>query len=174
MPRIVIVRGDITEVEADAIVNPANVQMIMGGGVAGAIRRKGGEEIQQEALKKAPVFIGSAIVTGAGRLKARYVIHAPTVEAPGGKSSLEFIRKAVKAAISRAEEMELRNIAFPAMGAGVGGIPVERAVEVILEEAVKSNLDEIILVAWSTEDFEIFQRVAAQRGIDAIIRELSH
>jgi len=172
MPRIVIVRGDITEIEADAIVNPANVQMIMGGGVAGAIRRKGGEEIQQEALKKAPVRIGSAIVTGAGRLRARYVIHAPTVETPGGKSSLEFIRKAVKAAISKAEEMGLKSIAFPAMGAGVGGIPVEKSVEIILEEAIKSNLEEIVLVAWSIEDFKTFQRVAAQKGIDAITEDL--
>ncbi|MCD6245135.1 MAG: macro domain-containing protein [Candidatus Korarchaeota archaeon] len=172
MPRIVIVRGDITEIEADAIVNPANVQMIMGGGVAGAIRRKGGEEIQQEALKKAPVRIGSAIVTGAGRLRARYVIHAPTVETPGGKSSLEFIRKAVKAAISKAEEMGLKSIAFPAMGAGVGGIPVEKSVEIILEEAIKSNLEEIVLVAWSIEDFKTFQRVAAQKGVDAITEGL--
>ncbi len=172
MPRIVVVRGDITEIEADAIVNPANVQMIMGGGVAGAIRRKGGEKIQQEALKKAPVRIGSAIVTGAGRLKARYVIHAPTVETPGGKSSLEFIRKAVKAAISKAEEMGLKNIAFPAMGAGIGGIPVEKSVEIILEETIKSNLEEIILVAWSIEDFKTFQRVAAQKGIDTITEDL--
>jgi len=172
MPRIVIVRGDITEIEADAIVNPANVQMIMGGGVAGAIRRKGGEEIQQEALKKAPVRIGSAIVTGAGRLRARYVIHAPTVETPGGKSSLEFIRKAVKAAVSKAEGMGLKSIAFPAMGAGVGGIPVEKSVEIILEEAIKSNLEEIVLVAWSIEDFKTFQRVAAQKGIDAITEDL--
>ena len=172
MPRIVIVRGDITEIEADAIVNPANVQMIMGGGVAGAIRRKGGEEIQQEASKKAPVHIGGAIVTGAGRLRARYVIHAPTVETPGGKSSLEFIRKAVKAAVSRAEEMRLKSIAFPAMGAGVGGIPAEKSVEIILEEAIKSNLEEIVLVAWSIEDFKTFQRVAAQKGVDAITEGL--
>ncbi len=173
MPRIMIVRGDITEVEVDALVNPANVQLIMGGGVAGAIRRKGGEEIQEEALKKAPIRIGDAVETSAGKLKAKYIIHAPTVESPGGKSNPEFVRKAVRAALKKAEELGLESLAFPAMGAGVGGVPVEVAVRIILEEVLKSSLKEVVLVAWSNEDFETFQKVAAQMDIEASLGELS-
>ncbi len=171
MPRIVIVKGDITGVEADAIVNPANTYLIMGGGVAGAIRRKGGEIIQREALKKAPIDIGEAVETTAGTLKARYVIHAPTVKSPGGRSKPEYIRKAVRAAINRAEELGLKSIAFPAMGAGVGGVPVDAAIRITLEEALNSNLDEVVLVAWSEKDFEIFQHVASEKGINAYVRK---
>ncbi len=171
MPKIVIVHGDITKVEVDALVNPANVQLIMGGGVAGAIRRRGGEEIQREASSKAPIRIGEAVETTAGRLKAKYVIHAPTVESPGGRSSPEFVREAVRAALRKAEELGLRSVAFPAMGAGVGGVPVDVAVRIILEEALKSGLEEIVLVAWSEEDFETFQRVAAQMDVEASLGE---
>lgn len=161
MPRILIVHGDITEVEVDALVNPANTQLVMGGGVAGAIRRKGGEEIQKEALNKAPVQIGEAVETTAGRLKAKYIIHAPTVKTPGGRSNPEYVRKAVRAALKKAEELGLKRVAFPAMGAGVGGVPVETAVRIILEEVNNSDLGEVILVARSNDDFETFQRVAA-------------
>jgi len=171
VPRVVIIHGDITQVEVDALVNPANVQLVMGGGVAGAIRRKGGEEIQREALEKAPVQIGEAVETSAGRLKAKYVIHAPTVEAPGGRSNPNFVRKAVKAAIRKAEELGVRSIAFPAMGAGVGGVPVDIAVRIVLEEIMSSKLEEVMLVAWSNEDFETFQRVAAEMDVEASIKE---
>ncbi len=171
MPRVVIVKGDITDIEADAIVNPANIYLLMGGGVAGAIRRRGGESIQREALKKAPIGIGEAVETTAGNLKARYVIHAPTVKSPGGRSNSEFVRKAVRAAIRKAEELGLKSIAFPAMGAGVGGVPVNTAIKITLEEISNSNLDEVILVAWSSRDFEIFRHVASEMGINAQIRK---
>ncbi len=171
MPKIVIVKGDITEMEVDAIVNPANTHLLMGGGVAGAIRRKGGEDIQREALRKAPINIGEAVETTAGNLKAKYVIHAPTVRSPGGRSNPEFVRKAVRAAIRKAEELGLRSIAFPAMGAGIGGVPVDIAVKITLEEALMSNLDKVILVAWSDEDFRIFRHVTSKMGVRAYIEK---
>lgn len=166
MPRVILALGDITEVEADAIVNPANTMLVMGGGVAGAIKRKGGEEIEREAMKKAPIRIGEAIETFAGRLKAKYVIHAPTVERPGGASSPEHVRAAVRAALRKGSELGLRNIALPAMGAGVGGVPVETSVRIILEEAISSALEEVLLVTRSEEDFLVFQRVATEMGIE--------
>lgn len=122
-----IVTGDITEFEGDAIVNPANTLMIMGGGVAGAIKARGGPEIEEEARRRAPVPIGEAIATTAGRLRARYVIHAPTVETPGGPSRPEWVYAAARAAIRLAKQLGLTRIAMPLMGAGVGGVPPEES-----------------------------------------------
>lgn len=124
-----LVVGDITEFSGDAIVNPANRYLVMGGGVAGAIKRKGGEEIEKEARRYAPIDIGQAVVTGAGRLKCRAVIHAPTVEAPGGSSSPEYVYKATLAALRVAKERGFKSLAFPLMGAGVGGLTPEQSVE---------------------------------------------
>jgi len=84
--RIVVLTGDITKQEVDAIVNPANSMLVMGGGVAGAIKRVGGKEIEDESVKHAPVPVGEAVATGAGRLKAKYVIHAPTMERPAARA----------------------------------------------------------------------------------------
>jgi O-acetyl-ADP-ribose deacetylase (regulator of RNase III) len=124
-----LVVGDITEFSGDAIVNPANRYLVMGGGVAGAIKRKGGEEIEKEARRYAPIDIGQAVVTGAGRLRCRAVIHAPTAEAPGGSSSLEYVYKATLAALRAAKERGFKSLAFPLMGAGVGGLTPEQSVE---------------------------------------------
>jgi O-acetyl-ADP-ribose deacetylase (regulator of RNase III) len=128
-----LIVGDITEMEVDAIVNPANEYLIMGGGVAGAIKRKGGEEIEKEAMKYAPIKIGEAIVTKAGKLKAKFVIHSPTVRTPGGSSSKEWVMKATEAAIREARRIGVKSIAFPLMGAGVGGLSPKESYEAMLE-----------------------------------------
>ncbi|MCE4617347.1 MAG: macro domain-containing protein [Desulfurococcales archaeon] len=122
--RLEVREGDITRLEVDAIVNAANSFMWMGGGVAGAIKRRGGEEIEREARRYAPVPIGSAVITSAGRLPARYVIHAPTMERPAMRIPLENAVKATKAALHVASQRDIDSIAFPAMGAGVGGLSV--------------------------------------------------
>jgi len=159
--RIVVKEGDITEEEVDAIVNPANSLMIMGGGVAGAIKRKGGEGIEREALSHAPVPVGQAVVTNAGKLKARYVIHVPTMERPAMRTNVDKIRKAARAALLATSKMNLKSIAFPALGAGVGGVPVKESIMTILstvkslEKELKS-LKEIRLVAWGTKAYEEF------------------
>lgn len=121
---LIVEEGDITKARVDAIVNAANSLLIMGGGVAGAIKRTGGEEIEKEAVKHAPVPVGEAIATGAGRLPAKYVIHAPTMERPAMRIPLENAVKATRAALREAERLGVESIAFPAMGAGVGGLPV--------------------------------------------------
>ncbi len=132
---IIVLKGDITKVKGfDAIVNPANSLMIMGGGVAGAIARAGGEEIEKEARTHAPVPVGKAVVTGAGKLPARYVIHAPTMERPAMRTSRENVRKATRAALEIAEKKSIRSILFPGMGTGVGGVSPEDAAKVMVEE----------------------------------------
>jgi len=158
---IKVIKGDITEVEADAIVNPANSLMIMGGGVAGAIKRKGGDVIEEEALRQAPVPVGKAIATTAGRLKAKYVIHAPTMKRPAQRTTLEAVSKAVSAALSLASSLKIKTIAFPGMGTGVGGLKVYDAVRE-MAECIKRRLDKgtslekIILVAYTESDFHEF------------------
>ncbi len=160
--RIVIKRGDITEEDVDAIVNAANSLMIMGGGVAGAIKRKGGQIIEDEARRYAPVPVGEAVATGAGKLRARYVIHVPTMEKPAMKISVENVRRAARAALKEAIKLGIKSVAFPALGAGVGGVPVREAIFTILEEIGRledtGNLVEIRLIAWSKEDYREFLR----------------
>lgn len=130
---ISVIVGDITDFRGDCIVNPANSLMVMGGGVAGAIRRKGGPEIEREARKHAPVPIGRAIVTTAGKLGCKFVVHSPTVEAPGGRSDPEKVFKATKAALEAAREKSARSIAFPLMGAGIGGLSPEESMRFMLK-----------------------------------------
>ncbi len=130
--KISFVVGDITEFPGDAVVNPANTLGVMGGGVALAIKTKGGEIIEQEARRRAPIPIGSAVVTTAGKLKCKAVIHAPTVERPGGASSPEYVYKATRAAVEAAILSGFKSIAFPLMGAGVGGLSPRESLKSML------------------------------------------
>ena len=151
-----LVSGDITRFEGDAIVNPANTLLIMGGGVAGALKRKGGKEIEEEARKSYPLPIGKAIVTRAGMLKAKMVIHAPTVELPGSRSSFESVKSAVKASLKVAKENGLKRIAFPLMGAGVGGLSPEDSAEAMIEAIAEEKASEdmeIYLYAFDDDDY---------------------
>lgn len=154
-------RGDITKLDVDAIVNPANSLLLMGGGVAGAIKRVGGEEIEKEALKYAPIPVGRAVATTAGKLKAKAVIHAPTMEKPAMRTSVDKVRAAVKAALECAEEKGYVSVAFPGMGTGVGGVPVDDAAKVMIE-VIKEFIDKgtsikrIILVGFGRDLTEAF------------------
>ena len=121
---LVVDEGDITRARVDAVVNAANSLLVMGGGVAGAILRAGGKIIEDEARKHAPVPVGKAVATTAGSLPAKYVIHAPTMPRPAMRIPLENAVKATRAALEEAERIEASSIAFPAMGAGVGGLRV--------------------------------------------------
>ncbi len=144
---------DITKLEVDAIVNPANSLMIMGGGVAGAIKRAGGAEIEEEARRYAPVPIGGAVATTAGKLKAKYVIHAPTMEKPAQRTNAENVFKATLAAIDKAIELGVETVAFPGMGTGVGGVPFDEAARVMVKALKdrlskgKGKLRKVLLVA---------------------------
>jgi len=160
---ITVTSGDITKLEVDAIVNAANSLLIMGGGVAGAILRAGGSEIQKEASKKAPVPVGKAVATTAGRLKAKYVIHAPTMERPAMPTSRQNVRLAVRGGLECARQLGIASVAFPGMGTGVGGLNVEEAAEVMVDE-IKSHVEsgtplmKIILVGFDANLSRAFER----------------
>jgi O-acetyl-ADP-ribose deacetylase (regulator of RNase III) len=161
--RITVVKGDITGVEADAIVNPSNSYGVMGGGVALAIKRRGGGEIEREAMAKAPIGVGGAVVTTAGRLKAKAVIHASTMAKPAQRVGVRNVRLATRAALREASKHGFESIAFPGMGTGVGGVPKDEAARAMLEE-IKTHLarealpERVILVAFDEELFSAFKR----------------
>ena len=134
--RIIIQQGDLTEMDTDAIVNAANNDLILGGGVAGAIDAKGGVEIQKECDAIGSIPVGFAAITGAGNLKARYVIHAASMEL-GRRTSAEHLRSSVAHSLRIAKDRELRTVAFPAIGTGIAGFPMEQCAEIMLDEVVK-------------------------------------
>ncbi len=130
--------GDITQVASEAIVNAANNELWMGSGVAGAIKRAGGEEIEQEAIAKGPILVGESVATGAGRLSNRAVIHAAAMGFEEGEmvpASTETVRAATRAALELCNQLGLTSIAFPALGAGVGGLDLSKCAEVMVETA---------------------------------------
>ena len=158
-----LLQGDITEVRADAIVNAANNRLWMGAGVAGAIKRKGGESIEREAVSKGPIEVGEAVVTGAGALPVRHVIHAAAM----GQDLVTHewaIRQATRNSLLRAEELGLASIAFPALGTGVGGFPLEEAARAMLGEVIRyldereASLKEVLFVLLDTRALEAFAR----------------
>lgn len=130
--RIKLIQGDITEQEVDAIVNAANDHLWMGAGVAGAIKRKGGTEIEKEAMSKGPIPVGEAVVTSAGNLKAKYVIHA-AIMGQDLTTSEEYIKNATINSFKRAEELRISSIAFPAFGTGVGGFSIDECARIMLD-----------------------------------------
>jgi len=134
----------------------------MGGGVAGVIKREGGEEIEREAMEKAPIPVGEAVLTTAGKLPFKGVIHAPTMEEPAMPSSEEKVRKAVRAALKVADENCFEVIAFPGMGTGVGGLDKETAARIMLEEIRTFEprcLKKVILVDIDEEMVRAWERV---------------
>jgi O-acetyl-ADP-ribose deacetylase (regulator of RNase III) len=124
-------KGDITNAKVDAIVNPANVNLILGAGVAGAIAKKGGSTIQRECNDYAPVEPGDAVRTRAGLLPAKFIIHAVVLD-HDGNTSVDLIAKAANSSLLRAEEIGLKRIAFPAMGTGVGKMPYADSADAML------------------------------------------
>jgi O-acetyl-ADP-ribose deacetylase (regulator of RNase III) len=139
MAQIEVREADVTKLDVDAISNAANTQLRHGGGVAGAIVRAGGESIQEESLRKAPIGLGEAVETAAGSLPARWVIHAATMEL-GGPTSAEVIRRATASTLAKADELGARSLALVAFGTGVGGFPVDEAARIEVEE-VRRHLD---------------------------------
>jgi O-acetyl-ADP-ribose deacetylase len=155
--------GDITESDADAIVNAANNDLILGGGVAGAIRRKGGEAIQRECSEIGSIPIGGAAITGAGNLKARFVIHAASMQL-GGNASAQAIRGSTAHSLRIASEKKLTSIAFPAIGSGIAGFPLRECAEIMLRETVKhlsgaTSLKRIDFVLFDAPALKVFQEV---------------
>src|SRR5690242_16221271 len=136
--RIELWNGDICDLEVDAIVNPANLSLWMATGVGGAIKRAGGDAIEFAAVRQAPVPLGEAIVTTGGNLAARAVIHAVSLDRDR-RTSGPVIDKAARSAMARARDIGARSIAFPALGTGVGGFPLEEAARITVD-AVRDEL----------------------------------
>jgi len=161
--RITIARGDLTEQDVDAVVNAANNDLQLGGGVAGAIARKGGPAIQDACNQHGPVPLGEAAVTTAGNLKARYVIHAASM-ALGRKTTESNLRASTRNSLRRAKEKGLATVAFPAVGTGIAGFPMRRCAEVMLEEAAahlagETSLEEVRFVLYGADAYETFRQV---------------
>ncbi len=161
MGRLTLIEGDITEQAVDAIVNAANTSLVLGSGVAGAIRARGGPTIQQECDDHGPIRVGDAAVTGAGDLPARFVIHAAAMP-PGGQASEESVRSSVRRSFELASENGCTSLACPAVGAGVGGLSMQRCAEISIEEA-RAHLDgaapleEIRFVLFGEPAYRVFE-----------------
>ena len=160
-----IVKGDITELKVDAIVNAANNKLVMGGGVAGAIKRKGGKVIEDEAVKLGPIKIGEAVATSAGSLPSKYVIHAATMDM-SFKTDETKIRDSARNALKVAVELNLNSIAIPALGCGVGGFPLLASAKIMAQEVLrhlreeKTSLREIMFCLYDQEAYEVFNKGA--------------
>ena len=160
---IKVVEGDITELRAEAIVNAANNKLFMGAGVAGAIKKKGGKVIEEEAIKKGPIEIGQAIYTGAGELAAKYIIHAATM-GMNFKTDEIMIRQACKNSLHVAEELKINSIVFPALGCGTGGFLLLASAKIMAQEVLNhlrkddTSLREIIFCLYNLEAFTIFKK----------------
>jgi O-acetyl-ADP-ribose deacetylase (regulator of RNase III) len=163
MARIELALGDITDAEVDAVVNAANNQLQLGSGVAGAIRRKGGPSIQAECDRIGPVPLGEAAITGAGRLKVRYVIHAASMSL-GQATTAEHLVASTKSSLLRADEHRLRSVAFPAIGTGVAGFPLDecarRMITTVREhlDTVDSSLERVLFVLYDQAAYDAFKR----------------
>jgi O-acetyl-ADP-ribose deacetylase len=122
---------DVTQLDVDAITNAANTELVHGGGVAAAISRAGGPELQRESDEKAPIGLGEAVETTAGAMPARWVIHAATMQL-GGPTSAEIIERATRSTLAKAEELGCRSVGLVAFGTGVGGFPLDKAAELMV------------------------------------------
>lgn len=134
---ITVVHGSILETDAQVIVNAANSLGLMGGGVAGVIKRAAGTDVEREAVRQAPIRVGKAVLTSGGKTKFKGIIHAPTMPGPGERIPVQNVALATKAALALADEQGFESIAIPGMGTGVGGVAHADAARVMVE-AVRS------------------------------------
>jgi O-acetyl-ADP-ribose deacetylase (regulator of RNase III) len=160
-PKIRFVQGDITNMAVEAIVNAANTDLTLGAGVAGAVRRKGGRAVEEDCERNGPIALGETAVTTGGNLKALYVIHAASMR-PGGRTTADSLRLATRNSLLRAEEKAFKSIAFPAIGTGVAGFPVEECARIMLKEALEhikscSSLETITFVLFDEPALKVFE-----------------
>ena len=155
-----LLEGDITEMSTDAIVNAANAQLLLGGGVAGAIRRKGGPQIQAECNKIGGTFVGGAVITTGGALKARHVIHAVGPRVGEGNED-EKLRNATLNSLKVADENNLKSIAFPAISTGIFGFPIARCAEIMLRTTIDylagaTQLERVVFCLFGRDSYDVF------------------
>lgn len=176
MKGITVLEGDITEQEVDAVVNAANSQLLLGAGVAGAIRAKGGSTIQAECDAHGPIAVGRAAVTGAGELPARFVIHAASM-APGGAADEGSIRSSLRHALVLAAERGCTRVAVPALGAGIGGVSAQRCAETLIDEARRHldgepRVNEVRFVLFGEPMYRLFESVLDAAKVAAQMQRL--
>jgi O-acetyl-ADP-ribose deacetylase (regulator of RNase III) len=163
-----LVQGDITELDVDAIVNAANAHLILGEGVAGAIRRKGGPEIQNECDRIGGTPVGTAVITGGGRLKARHVIHAVGPRMGEGNED-DKLRNATLSSLRVAEDNGLHSLGFPAISTGIFGFPLDRCARIMVGTTVDflqgpTRLTSVLFCLFSADALEVFQTEIAGRA----------
>jgi O-acetyl-ADP-ribose deacetylase (regulator of RNase III) len=167
MVKIEIVEGDITGVSADALVNAANNYLWMGAGVAGAIKKAGGTHIEDEAVRKGPITVGTVVETGAGFLPVKFIIHA-AVMGQDLHTSAMIIEHSTINSLRKAEELGLKNIAFPALGTGVGGFSLEECAQIMIRAALEykgiNKLEKIIFVLHEHTGYRIFTAELARQA----------
>ena len=157
-----LVKGDITEMETDAIVNAANARLILGGGVAGAIRKKGGPTIQEECNKIGGTFVGGAVITTGGNLKAKHVIHAVGPRMGEGDED-QKLKNATRNSLKVADENNLKSISFPAISTGIFGYPLDRCAEIMLSETInylkgETGLQRVVFCLFDQKAYDVFQQ----------------
>jgi O-acetyl-ADP-ribose deacetylase len=162
-----VLRGDLTRQDVDAIVNAANNDLMLGGGVAGAIARAGGPAIQAECRKIAPIEIGDAAITSGGRLAARFVIHAASMRL-GGLTTSDALRRSTRRSLELARDRGLRSIAFPAVGTGIAQFPVDECARIMLDEVLAharepTSLREVRFVLFGEETDAAFRQEAQRQ-----------
>ena len=161
MLKLEVVEGDITTLDVDAIVNAANDHLWMGAGVAGAIKRAGGEEIEREAMAKGPIEVGDAVATGAGRLKARYVVHG-AVMGQDLRTSGDAIERTTRRCLEVADELGCKSLALPAFGTGVGGFSIEECARIMVggvRAYVPRTLETAVFAVFGAEAKQVFRAV---------------
>ena len=159
---ISLVQGDITELDIDVIVNAANDQLILGGGVAGAIRKKGGPTIQEECNKIGNTFVGGAVITTGGNLKAKHVIHAVGPRMGEGDED-QKLKHATLNSLKLMDDHNLKTIAFPAISTGIFGFPIDRCSKIMINATInylqgKTQIEKVIFCLYTTTDFEVFEK----------------
>jgi O-acetyl-ADP-ribose deacetylase (regulator of RNase III) len=164
--KIVLLQDDLTEMDVDAIVNAANNDLQLGGGVAGAIRRKGGDSIQRECDAIGSIPVGGAAITGGGKLRARHVIHAASMQL-GGATTARALRSSTAHALQIATEQGLRTIAFPAVGTGIAGFPIPECARIMLREVAEhlkkpTSLEKVYFVLFDAQALAEFEKALAQ------------
>ncbi|MFP8889177.1 macro domain-containing protein [Natrialbaceae archaeon A-CW2] len=163
-----VIQGDIAAQEADALVNAAGTSLQMGSGVAGALKRRAGPEINEEAVSKGPIDLGGVAVTDAYDLEAEYVIHAAAMPHYGdGNATETSIREATRNSLERADELDCRSLVLPALGCGVAGFALERGAEIVGEtiaEYEPSTLEDVRFIAYSDEEYETIR--SAVEGLE--------
>jgi O-acetyl-ADP-ribose deacetylase len=155
-----VVEGDITQLDVDAIANAANDRLWMGAGVAGAIKRVGGEEIEREAVAKGPIAVGDAVATGAGALKARWVVHG-AVMGQDLRTDAGLVRMTTASCLRVADELGAESLALPAFGTGVGGFPLDECARLMVEEARRFDpraLRRVVFAVYGDEARQAFER----------------